>query len=301
MKSIISFRQFTKITIAGVFITILFFACTERIDIYTNQSDPHLVIYGYITTDTTQHYVRITRSASYFATTAPEGISGANVKIQNKETIFTLTEDPENPGLYLTEPDVYGVEGETYTLHVSVDFDGNNEPEEYTASSFLPFSIRLDSIQLEMSEYFDDRLDILVFGALPENSDENYLSFQAYRNEYALSDSLINWGLADDEYIDKKELKAVSCFSLDLEEEQYQLQKGDIVSLQVNSITEEYYDFIWDAQTELWGSNPIFSGPPANIQTNIQPVRKENKIPLAGFFTAYSFKRKGTVYNLSNP
>ncbi|MCD8041579.1 MAG: DUF4249 domain-containing protein [Tannerellaceae bacterium] len=295
MQTNILLKPVTGFTIAGLTALILLIACTERIDISTKDAAPRLVIYGYISTDTTQHYVKITRSAGYFSTSAPEGISNASVTIYNGDETYLLTEDPGTPGLYLTEPDVFGVEGETYTLEVSVDFEGKGQFEEYTSSSYLPYAVRMDSIELKMSDYFDDRLDIYFYGRLGDN-DKNYLSFQAYRNDYALSDSLINFGLADDEYIDKKELDGVSCFSLDMEEEQYYLEPGDIVSLQVNSITKEYYDFLWHAQLELYGSIPIFSGPPANVETNIKPVNTSNRTPLAGFFTAYSSRRKGTVY-----
>ena len=57
-------------------------SCEERIHIRTDASDPRLVIYGYITTDTARHGILITRSAGYFSTGRPLAVSGANVCIR---------------------------------------------------------------------------------------------------------------------------------------------------------------------------------------------------------------------------
>ncbi|MCD7937676.1 MAG: DUF4249 domain-containing protein [Tannerellaceae bacterium] len=275
-------------------IAALIYACTDRIDISTDDAPPRLVIYGYITTDKTAHSIKITRSGSYFATTPPEGISGAIVKIRNSKEEYLLPEDPDTPGLYVTDADVAGVEGETYTLYVAVDFDG--QMEEYTASSYLPYPVEIDKIDLKESDYFDDRIDVLFYGRLPDESDDNYLSFHTYRNNIALTDSLINFSVVDGEYIEKKELEAVRCTRLKQDEERSTLVKGDVVTLRVDAITKEYHDFVMNAQSELYGSNPIFSGPPANIQTNITAVRSGNDIPISGFFTAYSSKQASTVW-----
>jgi len=278
-----------------IVVALLIFSCTDRINITTDDAPARLVIYGYITSDEASHYIKITRSSSYFATTPPEGISGAEVVIRSRTEEFVLTENPNEPGLYLTAPGVTGIEGETYTLYVSVDFEGNGQIEEYTATSILPYPVEIDKIDLRESEYFDDRVDILFYGRLPD-SEENYLSFHTYRNDIALTDSLINFSVIDDEYIQKKELEEVRCARLKQDEERSTLVKGDVVTLRVDAITKEYSEFIMNAQSELYGSNPIFSGPPANIQTNLRPVRSGNNIPLSGFFTAYSSRQASTKW-----
>ena len=62
------------------------------------------------------------------------------------------------------------------------------------------------------------------------------------------------------------------------------LEPGDIVTVEMNSIGEEYANFLWDAQSEISGSNPLFSGPPANVKGNINNGA-------IGFFAAYSVSR----------
>ena len=101
-------------------------ACTERINIETDNAPSRLVIYGYITTDTMQHSIWITRSAGYFTTDSPEGVSHATVTISDNDgNIIPLAEDNTTAGLYQTAADVYGECGKTYTLDVR--FDSGNE------------------------------------------------------------------------------------------------------------------------------------------------------------------------------
>ncbi|MDR0829415.1 MAG: hypothetical protein LBN95_04785 [Prevotellaceae bacterium] len=55
----------------------------------------------------------------------------------------------------------------------------------------------------------------------------------------------------------------------------------DLIGISVCSITQEYAAYIQNVREELQWSIPIFSGPPANVQTNISGGA-------VGFFTAYS-------------
>jgi hypothetical protein len=62
----------------------------------------------------------------------------------------------------------------------------------------------------------------------------------------------------------------------------------------VSSITKEYAEYVLNAQKELQGTMPIFSGPPANVKSNIKAVSGESEV--CGFFTAYSKQSSSRVY-----
>ncbi|MDR0431100.1 MAG: DUF4249 domain-containing protein [Tannerellaceae bacterium] len=271
-------------------------SCTDRIDINTEASAPRLVIYGYITSDTTQHNIKITRSSGYFSTEKPEGIRNALVTIRTEQECFTLKESPLEAGLYQTDASVYGTEGKTYHLSVIVDFDEDGETEEYEASSYMPHPPRIDSIDFRPSILFDNYLEVLIWGHMPEK-DENYLSFHLYRNQEIVNDSLQGFFIIDDEYMQQTEIIGVPCFYLDQEEEQSILHDGDEITARIDGVTKEYATFIGNAQSELWGSDPIFSGPPANVETNITSKHPSEDIRVSGFFTAFSGSKKKTVYH----
>ncbi len=268
-------------------------ACTARIDISTENAPERLVVHGTITSDTMRHAVRITRSASFFATTPPEGISRAEVVITGGGKEFRLTENPLNPGLYETDEDVSGTEGETYELYIRLDFDGDGEPEEYEASSSLPPPPRMDSIGFRRS-VIDDHIEVLLWGGLPD-TEANYLSFHLYRNGELMNDSLSGFMVMDDEFLDGKEVAAASCFFLDQEEEEEILTPGDRIAVRLDLIPRDYAEFIWNAQSEIGGTNPIFGGPPANVPTNIR-ARNGAATPISGFFAAYSGRSAGRIY-----
>lgn len=293
MKTNYIFRTF----IAGFscLLVTCFSACTERIHIETEDAPERLVIYGYITSDTTQHAIRITRSAGYFATTSPVGISNADVTLVSGDERIPLAESSQTPGLYLTAADVYGMEGQTYTLQVSLDFDDDGETESFEAVSTMPYSSDLDSITLVPSTLFDDVIEIQLYGKLPPN-ERNYFSFHARRNNVVLNDSLSGFFIISDEYIKQKEFAGLACFYLDQEEEEERLIPGDIITLRIDILPKDYADFLENARHELGGTNPIFGGPPANLETNIKSISNPNQIPVSGFFSAFSGREKNRKY-----
>jgi hypothetical protein len=57
----------------------------------------------------------------------------------------------------------------------------------------------------------------------------------------------------------------------------------------MSGITQDYYNFIIQLQDQTSQyRNPLFSGPPANVVTNIEGA--------SGFFAAYSRTRSSTIF-----
>ena len=63
---------------------------------------------------------------------------------------------------------------------------------------------------------------------------------------------------------------------------------GDTITFELNGITEEYYNYVIEAQSQIFPQTPLFSGPPANVSSNIS----NNAI---GFFAAYSVARSSVI------
>jgi hypothetical protein len=289
--------KYIQYTIFCLFVLSILSACNERITINTEDSPPRLVIYGYITTDSMQHSIRITRSTGFFSTSKPIGVSHAEVRITSPGEEFVLVESSQEPGLYLTQTSVAGRIGETYTLHVSLDFDGDGRLEEYESVSYLPPAAIVDSVAVQPSSitFFDDLLEVVIWGKLP-NEEKNTFSFHLYRNGKLVNDSLQGFFTENDDYIPGKDIIALPIFYLDQEDEHSKLKPGDYVTVQIEGITREYATFITNAQSELYGSDPLFSGPPANIETNIRSLVLNPDILISGFFTAYSMNRASMIY-----
>ena len=107
-------------TMVLLLISFNFFSCQEKIEWELSMSnDVRLVVEGKITNEQRAHLVRLSVPV-YEINGRPEPVSGANVVISDGDTIFQLTEDPEQPGSYYTDPDVRGVVNRTYRLGIEV-------------------------------------------------------------------------------------------------------------------------------------------------------------------------------------
>jgi hypothetical protein len=272
-------------------------------DIDVDDAPSQLVIYGHITTDTMQHAVTVSHSLNYFENVAPEGVSGATVTIRTDDETYVLTESATEKGTYLTSPDVFGIEGKTYTLRVTVEFGGTRS--EYEANSLLPPSIRMDSVALQSSPLTSYLVDVLLYGRLPE-SEQNYLNVQSFKNGVAINGKLADFSIIVSENATSKEINGEQCLYLFKENDNSELmsqgggftsiEDGDLIRIQVSSITKEYAEYVLNAQKELQGTMPIFSGPPANVKSNIKAVNPSGESEVCGFFTAYSKQSSSKVF-----
>ena len=274
-------------------------ACTERIDIKTDAALPRLVIFGYITTDTIQHSIRITRSAGYFTTDRPEGVSNAIVTVwDSDQNEIRFTENDTVPGLYQTDKGVYGLEGKTYTLDVQLDFDGDNRLEHYQASAYLKPINNIDAVGLQASRIFPNMVEVLLYAQdLP--GEKNYYSIFVSINDSVLNGNINRYFVMDNEMFRGQYMNGVACYYLSQDSNnKYRneiLHAGDTVTLNINAISKEYATFISDVQSEIGVSIPIFGGPPANVPTNIRCIEPKDEIPVSGFFTAYPCRYAFTV------
>jgi len=302
-------KNFLKISAVVWFVVLMIAAaCTERIDIKTNDAPPRLVIYGYITSDTMQHSIRITRSAGYFTTDRPEGVSHAVVTItDNDNNVIPLAENDTIPGLYQTAPDVYGEEGKSYRLDVLLDSDGDNFAGHYTASAYLQQIHHIDSVGLRTSNLpmFKNSVLVVLY-AWNFGEDNTYSIFVAIND--SVVNSNINRFLVMEGSMFKELYIDQPCYFLNQDpNREYRneiLHVGDKVTLNINAISKEYAKFISAIQSEVRTSIPIFGGPPANVPTNIRCIEPSDKIPVSGFFTAFPSRYAHTwvkeEFNLKN-
>ena len=280
-----------KQTVFGFIMLILAVAsCTERIDIDVDDAPPRLVIHGYITTDAKQHSIRITRSAGYFTTNSPEGVSNATVTISDNDgNILHLNENEEDPGLYQTAADVRGEEGKTYTLDVHIDYDDNRPSEHYRSEAYLQHINHIDSVGLQASPLFKQSVEVLLYAQ--DIGGNTFYSIFVAINDSVVNSAMSRYFVMDNVFFRGQYMDGIACYYLnqnpDSEYRNEILNVGDKVTLNINAISQEYATFISNAQSEIRGSNPIFGGPPANVPSNIRCISHPNRPQVLGFFTAY--------------
>src|SRR4030042_2817806 len=114
--------------------------CEEIMDVqFEGDEKKTLVVEGQITTDTIAHQVVLSWTGDYFKKPPQEMVTGANLTLTDGNKTFNLTET--HPGIYHTDPDVYGEAGKNYTLHIVLP-DGRT----YEGTENLRYCTDFDSI-----------------------------------------------------------------------------------------------------------------------------------------------------------
>jgi hypothetical protein len=285
-------RVYKALTIA-LGLMLMLVSCSEEVDFPLENTYVRLVVSGEMTTDTTVHSVKLSKSGDALNKYPGGTISNAIVTISDGSNLLTLRENQFKPGVYETDATVYGVPGRTYTLNISnVDVDGDGVMEEYTASSYLPKENPIDSITVLRTTEFDKGWLINLY-AQEIGGGRNFYLIKAFKNDTLLTDSIYEYtNIADNTGFEGKYYDGFSVYTLSQDKLDERVKTGDKVTLEMDGITHDYQGFINGFISEYYPKIPIFSGPSANIPTNIEPKDKA-----VGFFAAYSVSRKSIVYN----
>lgn len=267
-----------------------FGACTERIDIELDSTFKRLIVMGTVSTDSLRHTVQLSRSSDYFANEPSPRVSGAMVELAYENKTLVLKENDTIAGLYLTESAFRGVPGTKYHLSISqVDIDEDGIPETYQASSVMPSAPMLDSISLIYFEApFVSGYQVLMYADDPATRD--WYSFKFWKNQDLLTDTLSKYSVQPDDFFNGSYISGLPVGFYSDDDPREVLNEGDTVTFELNSIEKAFYDFVIDGQLEIIGNIPLFSGPSANVRSNIDNGAK-------GIFTAYAVKRASLVFS----
>ena len=258
MKNKTLYNFFLAVLLLGVL-----HSCTERVDIELEQEYTKLAVEGYVAPGNNDfQYIHLTTTAGYFSNEVPPLVSGATVSVEDGTNVFLFNEDANRPGYYLPPVDFQASVNETYRLSVDLakEIAGT---KHFEASETMPeLSNDIDSVR---TVYRPERESwaIEFYGSDPPGP--NFYMFNALRNGKLINDTIWKVTVTDDKLIDDKYIYGAYVMILDKNE----LYPGDQFTLITSSITEEYYNYIIELRTEVAPKIPLFSGPPANVSTNL--------------------------------
>ena len=270
-------KKISYIIIAiAIAITVTTLSCTEDFDVTLGSTYERVIIQGSISNERKAHQVILSKSADYFSNQQTPRITGATVTISDGDTTFYLTEISD--GIYETDT-LAGEPGKTYTLDIIID------DQSYTSSCYLNYCSPIDSIKIGYYDYGDideyDNFVVVLLYAQEPATPNNYYLWNVYRNDTLISDTLSAKRLETDMFVN-------GLYISDYEAQWLEVQIGDTVMLEMQSIVEEYYDYFFQVMAEtVWDGGP-FEGPPANPKGNISN-------DALGFFLAYSVERSTTI------
>ncbi len=264
----------------GLFtILFLFPGCEEKIDLELNTEQyQRLVVEGRVTNRRKFHEISLSLSSSYFVNERTPRVSGASVSIFDGDKEIILDESDTLSGLYLSSYPFAGQVGKEYTLSVTTA-----DNEQYSATTTMDTVPSIDSITYEYKyiPYIDRGYYILKLWAREPEGKGNIYMFNIYINDTLDNKSLRSTSFQTDEYFDGQYLPGAEIYYID---EEKIIPGNNPVVVDMLSIVRDEYDYNIALLTETGSGGSIFSGPPANMPSN---VKGKNGSPDGlGFFAA---------------
>jgi hypothetical protein len=226
-------------------------SCEQEVDIKLNETEPRVVIEGWVTDTPGPYDFKVSKTGSYLGTGEEVMVSGALLVLKDDMgAVDTLVE--QRPGWYQST-DFQGQIGHTYYLEATV------EGKMYKASNYLP---RINPIIASGYTYNDT----LVFGPgyyvglLAEEPAGlgDFFQFRFWRNDTAFN-SITDLFVTDDHFVDGQ----VSPFLY-----LYPCRLGDTVVIEVRSLSQTSYDFYVTLFQQGAGTGGPFASVPDNLATN---------------------------------
>ena len=264
-------------------------ACTEQIDIELDSTYARLVVEGELTSDSVNHYILLSITSNYFSNRPSPKVQDAVVELSFGNETMQLLENETIPGRYETPYAFKGAIGTTYDLDISqLDVDQDGEEERYHASSTMAGGTELEKIELKSypTPAGSGYAVFMYANHPPEQRD--WFGFKLYKNSDLLTDTLYKYSVLSDELFGDGYFPGLPVGFLSDDDPREALHPGDTVTFELNCIEEAYFNFVSEAQLEIAGNFPLFSGPPSNVISNIDNGAM-------GSFTAYSIQRYSVI------
>ena len=261
-----------KHALPAIILAFLAASCTERIDISTGTQSTKLVISAFISSEKSRQSVWISKTVPYFGGAEAQGVDDALVFIDG----VALTPSDSTAGEYCTADSFSVAEGQSCTLRVLYDLDGDGALDEFTATEAMPSNVALDTlvlfkVGLDTGRYVPPFVLAARFArSLADNcfsADMHYGDRSMIRGLGSYPAANIPYGTYGDTAMFAVSVSGTVAMG---ENDTLRLCPFDTIKMRISSIPKSTLDFLQAAQQELRGGDPMFSGPPANIPTNIK-------------------------------
>jgi hypothetical protein len=274
-----------------------FTACTERIEIPTNDAPSVVVIYGVLTSSLKQQEMKINLSAPYFDNSPNRNISDATVIVRSSDNkTYPFIENNAIPGMYYSKKPFGAKNGLIYSLSVETENNGG----AYEASTAILPCPPIDSLTLEPIEIFGHK-NYIAYVHFSDPPEENFYLFKVFYNDSLITDKISDYIITSDIFFNGQVVKnhvymfdddEISEWETGPEENRrnpFYLKPGDNLSVEMSAISQGYFDFLRQCRKEKNGKNPMFDTPASNIVTNISNGG-------AGYFSGYGISRETIVF-----
>lgn len=282
-----NFIHIRILLIIGIVCTLIL-SCQEDINLELNdQENSRIVVEGRITNEYKRHIIKLTETTSYFVNEKVPALSNAEVYIIEQESQIKteLTESEDYPGYYLTRPTKFKAY-KNYNLVV------NTDGETYEAEAYLDTVAQMDSINYiyDYELFYDGKYRgyyKIRMSAFEPNPIGQVYMFKVYMNDTLLNRSLDDTPYQDDEFFNNQYMANVEIYWIRQEEI---INDTNSLKVEMYSISKEEFKYNNAFITESEYSGSVFSGPPANVPSNL--INTSGGLDGLGFFGASSVSTK---------
>lgn len=261
-----------RISCVFILLAALFTSCTAPMELESLGMKPHLVITGVISTEPGQQAIEISATVPYFGLALPENIRAEEVRLDGE----LLQWDPS--GMYVTDRTFAAEEGKTYLLEVWIDFDNDGEVEYYWATTTVPSIHKLEALSLRSVIPSRNDVPFILMAGFYDTPGEDYYGAALWINDVLYSNRILRYYVhslnsytQDGEYLRYPIPEWIITSSLIWDNQQtFDLYAGDVLTVELQTLSKEYYEYLQQAKIEKNQHFPLFSGPRGNVIGNIQ-------------------------------
>ncbi|MHA4895529.1 DUF4249 domain-containing protein [Pedobacter sp. PWIIR3] len=226
---------------------LLLSGCEKVITLDLKDSEPKVVIYGDISDQVDNQYVRISRSYNFTEPNKFNAATGARVIVTTQlGSVINFSEI--TPGVYQS-PKFRGRSGQSYTLDVTLD------GQKYTAVSSMPQKVFLDSLNFRQVSFFGKTSTHIVANFEDQKDIQNQ-----YRYLLTIKGKVVEDVVSDDRFNDGNKVSNTIYHELN------DLLPGDPIELDLQCIDRGVYTYFFSFGQNLGEGGPPVS--PANPPSN---------------------------------
>jgi hypothetical protein len=241
-------------------------ACEKTVVLDLKQTEPKVVVDALLTTDSTRHYVRLTRTVDFYNRNTPPAITDARVTVTDGQTTWEYRHQADRPGRYLPDQPFAGRVGRFYRLRIETGgqvIEGGDELVRVADIDSIRFELDTDRLNNPNDDETDEQkarvFSLLFYAREPQQTRDFYLLKQ-YRNGKRIDNNGTQVLVSDDELIGEA-IEGVELLD--------HYAPGDTAVVEMFSISRTAFVFYSDLTNVLINDGGMFSPIPADPRSNL--------------------------------
>jgi hypothetical protein len=262
-------------------------SCSKNTGPDSDNEGPFLVVEGWITTQPTGNYIKLSMSVPYLSSSITP-VSNANVLVEADHRMsFSFQEDESIKGLYLPGEDFHVVSGSSYLLHIMLEEEIHGKKHYWAESKAISIN-PVDSIKLKYHQNWGEKGFYEVKCFYQDPPAENHYLCNILINGRLVTDTLDEKIVVNDKLFNGNYTYGIGAGFLNQSKEDEIIKDGDTVHFELAGVSREFAQLVWAYQQVSFPENPFFGGGSSTVRGNISDGA-------IGYFVACQIESSKTI------